>query len=105
VDARCVAKVAPKTGRRLGDGPRNDSRFNQSIDGKTDFMRSLQVPPRAPKKKSRSKDLLFLFYEAGLEKAAPVRRLVQKLRAGEQFLARGKVLLFRSTVRKDCETK
>ena len=27
----------------------------------------------------------------GLERAAPVRRLVQKLRAGEQFLARGRV--------------
>ena len=27
----------------------------------------------------------------GLERAAPVRTLVQKLRAGEQFLARGKV--------------
>ena len=73
--------------------------------GQTDFMRSLQVPPRAPKKKSRSKDLLFLFYEAGLERAAPVRRLVQKLRAGEQFLARGKVFLFRSAIRKDCETE
>ena len=41
----------------------------------------------------------------GLERAALVRRLVQKLRAGEQFLARGKVLLFRSAVRKDCKTK
>ena len=28
----------------------------------------------------------------GLERAAPVRTLVQKLRAGEQFLARGRVL-------------
>ena len=27
----------------------------------------------------------------GLERAAPVRTLVQKLRAGEQFLARGRV--------------
>ena len=27
----------------------------------------------------------------GLERAAPDRRLVQKLRAGEQFLARGRV--------------
>ena len=30
-------------------------------------------------------------YTAGLERAAPVRTLVQKLRAGEQFLARGRV--------------
>ena len=31
------------------------------------------------------------FDGTGLERAAPVHRLVQKLRAGEQFLARGKV--------------
>ena len=29
--------------------------------------------------------------DSGLERAAPVRTLVQKLRAGEQFLARGRV--------------
>ena len=29
--------------------------------------------------------------KAGLERAAPVRTLVQKLRAGEQFLARGRI--------------
>ena len=34
-----------------------------------------------------------IFYMTdGLERAAPVRTLVQKLRAGEQFLARGRVL-------------
>ena len=37
---------------------------------------------------------LFLFgylWVMGLERPAPVRRLVQKLRAGEQFLGRGRV--------------
>jgi hypothetical protein len=35
---------------------------------------------------------LFWYTEReGLERAAPVRTLVQKLRAGEQFLARGRV--------------
>jgi len=29
--------------------------------------------------------------EKGFERAAPVRTLVQKLRAGEQFLARGRI--------------
>ena len=29
--------------------------------------------------------------EDGFERAAPVRTLVQKLRAGEQFLARGRI--------------
>ena len=57
----------------------------------------VQVPPRPPKEKDIRKDVLFLL-PAGLERAAPVCRLVQKLRAGEQFLARGKVLLFRSAV-------
>ena len=31
-----------------------------------------------------------IFRRAGIERAAPVRTLVQKLRAGEQFLARGR---------------
>ena len=33
----------------------------------------------------------FFLPRKGLERAAPVRTLVQKLRAGEQFLARGRV--------------
>ena len=35
--------------------------------------------------------LPYIFYRKGLERAAPVRRLVQKLRTVEQFLARGRV--------------
>jgi len=42
-------------------------------------------------KKTTPKGVVFFGRSTGIEKAAPVRRLVQKLRAGEQFLARGKV--------------
>ena len=34
----------------------------------------------------------YFYVDMGLERAAPVHRLVQKLRAGEQFSARGRVL-------------
>ena len=40
---------------------------------------------------------IFLYTE-GLERAAPVCRLVQKLRAGEQFLARGRVHEYESAI-------
>ncbi|MBE6948086.1 MAG: hypothetical protein E7454_07570, partial [Ruminococcaceae bacterium] len=43
-----------------------------------------------PKKSNTIRCWTFLIWH-GLERAAPVRTLVQKLRAGEQFLARGKV--------------
>ena len=33
---------------------------------------------------------VIIFRRAGIERAAPVRTLVQKLRAGEQFLVRGR---------------
>jgi len=44
-----------------------------------------------PEKAECESTRLFLAGALGLERAAPVRTLVQKLRAGEQFLARGKV--------------
>jgi hypothetical protein len=49
----------------------------------------------SPFRRTRKADIpfgisAFLFAE-GLERAAPVGTLVQKLRAGEQFLARGRV--------------
>ena len=48
--------------------------------------------------------MLDFFDGHGLERAAPVRRLVQKLRAGEQFLARGRVLCIEDTSLADGDT-
>ena len=47
---------------------------------------------RVPKIPDTHSGVWNFLYTEGLERAAPVRRLVQKLRAGEQFLARGRVL-------------
>ena len=41
-----------------------------------------------------------IFGRKGLERAAPVRTLVQKLRAGEQFLARGRVQISKTASRR-----
>ena len=49
--------------------------------------------------------LLFMHWKKGLERAASVRRLVQKLRAGEQFLARGRVLWFLDASGTDVDEK
>ena len=45
----------------------------------------------ASAKKDHAKWCGLFWQKLGLERAAPVRTLMQKLRAGEQFLARGKV--------------
>jgi len=41
--------------------------------------------------------------EIGFERAAPVRTLVQKLRAGEQFLARGRIHAHPDASRRDVD--
>jgi hypothetical protein len=52
-------------------------------------------PSSPTKPKHQPKRLVFLvwygYLEDGFERAAPVDTLVQKLRAGEQFLARGRI--------------
>ena len=58
--------------------------------------------PHARTKKYRYTFVCLYFFIARkeLERAASVDTLMQKLRASEQFLARGKVRLFRSAVRR-----
>jgi len=66
------------------------------------ILLNLHIIPK--KEEARCASSFLVRRKDGLERAAPVRALVQKLRAGEQFLARGRVHGYRSAVRKYCET-